>query len=123
LDAGVAVVAAGVLANAVLAATLSASANLDPALVIPGGLLTIPDATIESSTQTHMQVCDSGGVGAPECDVSCHIILNFLTSSCGVSCRSGYFACCSCDTGCHCLMDHEEMWPLPPFPDPGPSRP
>ena len=111
-------VAVGGLVNALLVAALTTDAFAEPELLAPGELPATPDATIELSSQTQMQACESGGMGAGECDVTCRVVFNFMTTSCGVSCRSGYFACCSCDNGCKCLMDHEEMWPIP---DPGPK--
>lgn len=80
------------------------------------------DPAISSMRSPHMEVCDSGGPGTSSCDINCHVVFNFYTSQCGVSCRTGYFACCSCDTGCKCAMDHDEMWPLPAPVEPRPPK-
>jgi hypothetical protein len=65
-----------------------------------------------------IQACESGGPGANICSIGCHKVFNFYTTQCSVSCRSGYYACCSCDDGCDCIIDHDELWPLPPGVDP-----
>lgn len=49
--------------------------------------------------------CWSGGCGATSCEGGCNI-----TASCGVSCATGYFACCQCDwqgNGCKCYSNSE----------------
>jgi hypothetical protein len=61
-------------------------------------------------------------VGSPKrARWTCHRAFNFWSTSCNVSCRSGYYACCSCGNGCDCVVDHDELWPLPPDPIPSPS--
>ena len=70
---------------------------------------------------TWLQVCESGGWGSGTCSVQCHRVFNYWTTSCNVSCRSGYYACCNCDNGCECVLDHDELWPLPPTPLPSPK--
>ena len=64
--------------------------------------------------------CESGGMNSDTCSINCHVIFNFYTTSCEVTCRSGFFACCNCSSGCQCVIDHEEMYPLPPR-DPTPK--
>jgi len=71
-----------------------------------------PLAPVEADGQ-QMVACESGGPFADTCQINCHIIFNFYTKSCSVTCRSGYFACCSCDGGCQCIIDHDEVNPLP----------
>ena len=67
-----------------------------------------------------LEICESGGWRAEMCSVTCHRVFNYWTTTCNVSCRSGYYACCSCESGCKCVIDHDEMWPLPPEPIPDP---
>ena len=70
-----------------------------------------------------VEICDSGGWRAEECSLTCHRAFNYWTTTCNVSCRAGYYACCNCNTGCQCYMDHDEMWPVPlPAPDPDPDE-
>src|SRR5262245_22998865 len=69
---------------------------------------------------TWLQVCDSGGWASETCSVLCHRAFNYWTTSCNVTCRTGYYACCSCENGCECVLDHDELWPLPPTPMPTP---
>jgi hypothetical protein len=107
-----------VLARTVLAAALTAGVNADPSPSNAPDLPSTPDETMASSPGQHMEVCESGGMGSGSCDVNCHVVFNFYTKQCNVSCRSGYYACCSCDQGCHCVVDHDDMWPLPPSRDP-----
>ena len=80
-----------------------------------------PVDSVMSVNAPAMVACESGGVGAHDCDVNCRVAFLFYTSDCKVSCRSGFFACCNCETGCKCLLDHDEMWPAPPAPDPPPA--
>ncbi|HEX4822812.1 MAG TPA: hypothetical protein VFV19_00720 [Candidatus Polarisedimenticolaceae bacterium] len=74
-------------------------------------------ATLLAPPETEMQqmvACESGGIFADSCQISCHVIFTFYTKSCSVTCRSGFFACCNCDGGCQCVLDHEEVDPVPP---------
>jgi hypothetical protein len=106
------------IARTVLGVALTVGANADPALSTPD--VSAPtDESIASTQSRHLQVCESGGMGADECNVSCHVVFNYFTTHCAVACRTGYFACCNCDGGCQCVVDHDDMWPLPP-PDPAP---
>jgi hypothetical protein len=80
----------------------------------------ISDATPESPA-TWLEVCDAGGWRAETCSLTCHRAFNYWVTTCNVSCRSGYYACCGCDRGCQCVIDHDELWPLPPDPTPQPD--
>jgi hypothetical protein len=80
-----------------------------------------PDEAPASDPATYLQICDSGGWRSETCSVLCHRVFNYWTTTCNVSCRSGYYACCSCENGCECVLDHDEMWPLPPTPIPSPK--
>jgi hypothetical protein len=113
-------VIAAAVAQAILGVALTLGAPTDPALSTPD-VSAAPDETMASRPSQRMQVCESGGMGSDTCNVDCHIVFNYYTTHCNVACRSGFFACCSCDRGCQCVMDHEEMWPLPPLPDPDPD--
>ena len=76
---------------------------------------TLPPAEVDGQ---QMVACESGGRFSDSCSVNCHIVFSFYTKSCSVTCRSGFFACCNCDGGCECVMDHEEVNPLPPLDGP-----
>ena len=111
----------GVLLSAALATALVArppAAN--------GEVLWTPvpsEPGIERLNAPAMVPCESGGAQASECQLTCRVVLNIASTSCSVSCISGYYACCNCDGGCKCVMDHEEMWPVypePPTPKPVP---
>jgi hypothetical protein len=101
------------LARMALVSALAAGVNAVPSLTTVAEVPTTPDETMATPRAPRMQVCDSGGLGTSTCDVNCHIVFNFYTSQCNVTCRSGYYACCSCDQGCHCIVDHDDMWPVP----------
>jgi len=89
-----------------LAVATSVSADVLPAE---------PNASFESSIGgREIVACEAGGMNSESCNVHCHVIFNFYTTSCEVTCRTGYFACCNCDTGCQCVIDHDEMWSIPP---------
>ena len=75
----------------------------------------------ENDPANWLEVCESGGWRSETCSVACHRVFNYWTTTCNVSCRSGYYACCSCDNGCKCVLDHNELWPLPPDPTPQPD--
>jgi len=106
------------IARTALGVALTIGAGPDTALSTPDVSFP-PDEMMASMPSQHMQACEQGGSGADSCNVHCHVVFNYYTTYCNVSCRSGYFACCSCDGGCQCVIDHDEMWPLPPI-DPGP---
>jgi len=112
-------VIAAAIARTVLGAALTIGMSPDPALSTPD-FPAATDETMASRPSQAMQACENGGMGADTCNVDCHIVFNYYTTHCNVACRSGYFACCSCERGCQCVLDHDEMWPLPPPPDPAP---
>jgi hypothetical protein len=90
--------------------------------VLLATVLLVGEATEPSADPSMMlEICDSGGWRAEQCSLTCHRVFNYWTTTCNVSCRSGYYACCSCDSGCQCVMDHDELWPLPPTPKPEPQ--
>src|SRR5262245_64338678 len=70
----------------------------------------------DPNLMAEVEICDSGGWSAEQCSLTCHRAFNYWTTTCNVSCRSGYYACCGCESGCRCVIDHDEMWPLPPPP-------
>lgn len=71
----------------------------DMAQSIVGGSVLCPDGDGNGNVD-----CYSGGCGATQCSGSC-----MISPSCGISCTSGYFACCSCDFwgpgGCKCYSN------------------
>lgn len=71
----------------------------DMAQSIVGGSVLCPDGDGNGNVD-----CYSGGCGATQCSGSC-----MISPSCGISCSSGYFACCSCDFwgpgGCKCYSN------------------
>ena len=112
-------IVSSVLLPAVLATALAAGL---PAA--DGETLWTPVASepgIEGRNAPDMVACESGGAHTSECQLTCRVLLNIASTSCRVSCISGYYACCSCDDGCRCVMDHEEMWPV--YPEPPKPRP
>jgi len=89
--------------------------------VLATAMVPSADESAGSDPSTYLQICDSGGWRSETCSVTCHRAFNYWVTTCNVSCRSGYYACCSCDSGCDCILDHDEMWPLPPDPTPQPD--
>lgn len=76
------------------------------------------ESVADPNVFVEIAICESGGWRAELCSLSCHHVFNYWTTTCNVTCRSGYYACCSCESGCRCVIDHDEMWPVPPPPPP-----
>jgi len=101
------------------------------ALAAPPGAAEGPPTSCGSNTpQTEsapaMMVCDSGGEGATSCETKTTISVSGFgtTSGCGISCTTGFYACCQSagggrDAKCACLVEA----PHGPFTPEGPSTP
>lgn len=122
-SAGVSMIGGALMAPLALATALSVPPvpEFPPSAASSAADPSGPVDSVMSVNAPAMVACESGGIGAPDCEVNCRIVLLVYTSDCKVSCRSGFFACCNCATGCKCLLDHDEMWPAPPAPDPPPG--
>lgn len=74
------------------------------------------DVATTQNAPAMMGECNAGGVGSKACEKNCNKLFSVVTWSCKVECNEGYYACCNCEDGCQCILDHQEMWPLPPDP-------
>lgn len=71
-----------------------------------------------------LQVCDSGGEGARACETRWTVSVGGWgwPSGCGISCNTGYYACCTNPTWhqnatCGCIEDPPHVAPVPWSPE------
>ena len=80
-------------------------------------------STPQAESAPAMISCDSGGEGATSCETKSTISISGFgtTSGCGISCTTGFYACCQSASGgrdaqCTCLVEvpHGPFTPLAP---------
>ncbi|HEX4822813.1 MAG TPA: hypothetical protein VFV19_00725 [Candidatus Polarisedimenticolaceae bacterium] len=94
---------------------LAGAAQAAEALPPPGSPPRCGGPAAEAASAPAMVACDSGGVGATSCETKVTISVSGFgtTSSCGISCTTGFYACCQNpggghDAKCVCLTEHPE---------------